>query len=690
MKKKDRHEEINLFSINNKKTIAKHRIIELRELIKKYDYAYYVEAHPSITDREYDALFSELQNLEKNYPEFLTKDSPTQRVGGETLEGFVSVAHEKPMLSLSNTYNREELEDFDKRVKELLEGQEYRYITELKFDGVAINLRYVEGKLSVAATRGDGTTGDDVTHNIRTMRTVPLQVKDLKIDGALQKNFEVRGEVYMQEEDFLRINELRIENEEKPYANPRNLTAGTLKLLNSKIFASRPVKLTSYYFDSKDANLQYHSENIKYLKELGFPVNRHSDICANINEVFDFIDKWEEKRNELPFQIDGIVIKIDDLNQQRILGSVARSPRWAIAYKYEAESAETVINGIKLQVGRMGTITPVAVLEPVLLAGSTISRATLHNADYIEELDIRIGDTVRIQKGGDVIPKVISVVEEKRAENAVKFKFPEVCPCELERPIIRPEGEANHYCNAPDCPWQIRRKIEHFMSRNAMNIAGGEKGVEQFVFLGFLANIADLYDLKDKRDEIINLERWGKRSAEVLFNSIEESKKQPFKKVLFAIGIRFIGEGAAKILSDNFRSIEKLEQAPKEDLTAVYEIGDKMADSIIAFFKDEQNKEILERLKKAGLRFEAVEDEISLSEKFAGTTFVLTGEMSSMRRNDAKARIEALGGKVSGSVSSKTGYVVAGENPGSKLNKAMKLDVQVLNEEEFLNLLKTE
>jgi len=678
--------ELSLFSGDSEKLSAKKRMIELIDLISKYDYAYYVEANPLVDDREYDRLFQELQEIEAKYPEIKLPESPTNKVSGEPIEGFKQVTHEKPMLSLSNTYSREEVEEFDKRVKGLLEGKEFKYTTELKYDGVALSLRYTDGTLSVAATRGDGTTGDDVTHNIKTIKGIPLKISEYQIEGKVLRNFEVRGEVYMLEDDFLKINELRIENDEKQYANPRNLTAGTLKLLDPKIFATRPVKFVGYYLDSTDVELKSHFENISILKHLGFPVSEHIKSCNDIERIFDYINSWETKRNELPFQIDGIVIKVDNLQQQRILGTVARSPRWAIAYKYEAESTETILLDIKLQVGRMGTVTPVAVLEPVFLAGSTISRATLHNADFIDELDCRIGDTVVIQKGGEVIPKVVSVVLSKRPYDSKKFVFPELCPCELKTVLIRPEGEANYYCNAPDCPWQIRRKIEHFMSRNALNIAAGEKNVEQLVSEGLLHDIADIYDLKNKKGELIKLERWGEKSVEGFLNSIEDSKNQPFKKVLYGIGIRFIGEGAAKILADNFKNIDTLQSATKEELCGVYEIGDKMAESIVNFFADEKNREIVNRLKQAGLQFEVGENEKN-SEKLSGMTFVLTGELDSMSRNEAKAKIESVGGKVTSSVSAKTSYVVAGSNPGSKLNKAIKLGVNVISEHDLIGLL---
>ncbi|MCL5991414.1 MAG: NAD-dependent DNA ligase LigA, partial [Bacteroidetes bacterium] len=491
------------------------RIIVLREQIKKHDNAYYIEAQPTITDKEYDELFRELQRLEQKYPQLITKDSPTQRIGSDAVKEFERVNHDKPMLSLSNTYSEVEVRDFDRRVREALPNEEINYVAELKYDGVALSLKYKDGKLDCAVTRGDGFAGDDITENVKTIRNIPLSVTNLKIDGKEIINFEVRGEVYLTEKDFLRINELREEAGEKIYANPRNLTAGTLKLLDPKLVSQRPLKFVCYYFDSSEINFNSHHENIKIIKQLGFQIGESVELYSNLDDVFAFIKTWERKRNELGFQIDGIVLKVDSIKQQEILGTVARSPRWAIAYKYEAENAHTLLKDITLQVGRTGIITPVAELEPVFLAGSTISRATLHNADYISERDIRIGDTVVIEKGGEVIPKVTKVVLEKRTPDAIEFKFPDVCPCDLKSPISRLEGEASYLCIHPECPWQIRRLIEHFASRNGMNIEGlGEKVVGQFVELGYLKNVADIYSLHQYMDEIKNLDRWGEKSTD--------------------------------------------------------------------------------------------------------------------------------------------------------------------------------
>ncbi|MFP4543392.1 MAG: NAD-dependent DNA ligase LigA [Candidatus Kapaibacterium sp.] len=665
------------------------RIEELRGLIRRYDHAYYTEAEPLISDREYDMLFKELQGLESSYPDLITPDSPTQRVGSEPLKGFESVKHEVPMLSLSNTYSREELLEFDRRVREGLGHEKFSYFTELKFDGVAISITYKDGMLSMAATRGDGYTGDNITLNAKTIRQLPLQVNELKIGDTALKNFEVRGEVYMNEDDFLKINKKREEAGEKIYANPRNLTAGTLKLLDPAMLAQRPLRIVTYYLRTDDIRLISQKENFHYLKEMGLPVSEYSEHCATIDDVFTFIDKWNEKRALLPFQIDGIVVKVNELNYQEELGFIARSPRWAIAYKFEAEQAETTLNAITLQVGRVGTVTPVAELEPVFLAGSTISRASLYNEDYIKAKDIRVGDRVIIEKGGDVIPKVSGVLMDKRPAESQPFQFPDVCPCEIKSQLQRPAGEANYFCNHPECPWQLRRRIEHFASRNGMYIEGlGEKVVAQLVQLGLLKNVADIYRLHEHKDELLILERWGEKSVDNLLTAIEKSKEQPFRKVLYSIGIRFIGEGGARILEENFANIEELMHATKDELIAINEIGEKMADSIVHFFNDEKELEIIARLKNAGLNFERVETAPAGELKLSGLTFVFTGELESMSRREAAQKAVEMGAKETKSVSGKTDFVVVGENPGSKYAKALKLGVKVLNEQDFLDMIK--
>ncbi len=673
---------------NHEQQAAQHeRLNVLVELIRRYDREYYVDAHPSVSDREYDALFRELQDIELAHPDWIRTDSPTQRVGGQPLSSFHQVQHRNPMLSLANTYSQEEIEDFDRRVSEILEGRPYEYITELKYDGVAMSLSYRDGLFVLAATRGDGTTGDDVTENIRTIRSIPLRVQPVQVKGVELRNFEVRGEVYMLNNDFLRLNQEREEAGEKTYANPRNTTAGTLKQLDSREVAKRSLQMVCYYLSSDDLNLDSHEENLSLLKQLGFPVGQHTARCTSLSQVLKFIHRFDSERDELPFQIDGIVIKVNSLRQQAELGTVARSPRWAIAYKYEAEKAFTRLNDISFQVGRTGAVTPVAELEPVFLAGSTISRATLHNADYIAQLGLRVGDIVQIEKGGEVIPKVSAVVLEKREQGLPEFHFPTHCPCDHHSTLHRPEGEANYYCEAAQCPWQIRRRIEHFASRKAMDIEGlGEKVVDEFVTVGILHTIADIYDIHTHTERIQQLEGWGERSVEKLLKGIEASKNIPYARVLFALGIRFVGEGVAKILAKNFHTLDALSQANYDQLIAVPEIGDRIAQSVVDFFQDEEELFIVERLTKAGLQMHADVDENQRND-WAGMTFVLTGEMDSMPRSEAAALIEARGGKVSSSVSKKTSIVVAGANAGSKLSKAQELGVRVIDEQEFLAMI---
>ncbi len=665
------------------------RIAELRQLINKYDRSYYVDAESLISDFDYDMLFKELENLEKIHPETITSDSPTQRVSGEPLKGFTQVTHTSPMLSLGNTYSRQEVDDFDERVRKILVNEEFQYCAEMKIDGVACSLKYKNCELVLAATRGDGFVGDDITMNIRTIRNIPLKVEPIEVNGKLLTDFEVRGEVFMYEKDFLKINEDREDSGEKTYSNPRNTAAGTLKLLDSKEVSRRKLNMFCYFLSSKNVELTSHNSNMNLLKEMGFPINPGFKLCKNVDEVFEFIEELKQQRDALEFQIDGVVIKVDLLRQQEYLGMVARSPRWAIAYKYTAESAETVLNSIFLQVGRTGAVTPVAELEPVFLAGSTISRATLHNFDFIKEKDIREGDFVLIEKGGDVIPKVTAVVLEKRKDDSVPYQFQEVCICEKKSPLIRIEGEANYYCNNVECPWQIRRKIEHFASRNAMDIEGlGEKIVEQLVNLGLLKNIADIYELHIHRSMLENLEKWGMRKVENLINAIEKSKTQSFKRVLYGLGIRFVGNGTAKILSKSFSNIEELQSADIEKLTSINEIGDKMADSIIKFFNNGEQINIINKLKEAGLNFTAeVVEETTETLALSGKTFVFTGELSKMTRSEAALKVEKLGGKETKSVSKLTSFVVVGENPGSKFDKAKKIGVTILNEDEFLKLI---
>lgn len=660
------------------------RAAQLRELIRHHDVLYYQHAQPEITDRAYDALLQELIDLETAHPELRTIDSPTQRVGGAPISEFATVEHRTPMLSLANSYTRDEVLDFDRRVREGLGIDSVSYVCELKYDGVAMSLTYEDGVLVVGATRGDGERGDDVTANVRTIRSIPLALATSDIRNAV-----VRGEVYMLEKTFLEINQRAEEAGDKLYANPRNLTAGTLKQKDSAMAASRKLEFVAYYLETSDRTITTHAESIEALASMGFVTGRSVQTCATIDEVLQFIERWDSERDTLPFQIDGIVVKVNTIAHQRELGAVARSPRWAFAYKYEAQKARTTLLDITLQVGRTGVVTPVAELQPTLLAGSTISRATLHNEDFVHELGLCVGDTVVIEKGGDVIPKVSGVDTSARADDAQPWSMPHHCPCPRNAVLHRPEGEANWYCDDGQCPWQLRRRLEHFASRDAMDIDGlGERAIDQFITAGLLTSIADIYTLASHRDEILKLERWAPKSVDRLLAGIETSKQQPYARVLFALGIRFVGEGVAKILARAFPSIDILLAATQEQLTSVHEIGSAIAASVIEFAADPAARALVADLRAAGLQVEGQAPTL-LSNAFEGKTFVVTGELTSMSRNEAHAAIEARGGKAAGSVSKKTTYVVAGANAGSKLAKATDLGVPVLDEDAFRSLLET-
>jgi len=676
------------------------RIEQLRELIRHHDYLYYVQAQPEITDQEYDALFRELQDLEKQHPDRVTDNSPTQRVGDKPISEFTTVRHRTPMLSLSNTYSRKEVEDFDRRVRALLNNETIEYVCELKYDGVALSLVYEDGQLIRAVSRGDGEAGDDITHNVRTIKSIPLtlntdefyQRSNISTKAPSQNSvIEVRGEVYMLNSDFVAINDDALEKGEKLYANPRNLTAGTLKQKNPQNAAQRKLQFVAYYLDAEGvpslpATTQ--ADNVTALKHLGFPVSNALRTCRSIAEIIAFIDEWEQKRDSLSFNIDGIVIKVNAIEQQEQVGFVARAPRWAIAYKYEAKKAETILNDITLQVGRTGVVTPVAELQPVLLAGSTISRATLHNEDFVHHLDLRIGDTVIVEKGGDVIPKIGGVVHSRRRSDALPWTMPTTCPCYVQSTLHKPEGEVNWYCTHGLCPWQLQRRLEHFASRDAMHIEGlGTKAIEQFVKAGLLHSVADIYQLGEKSDQMLALDRWAPRSVQKLLSGIEQSKQQPFERVLYALGIRYVGEGVAKILVGAFPSIDELADATVEQLSAVHDIGNSIARSIVEFFSDTSERDIVEQLRQAGLQFRRTET-ATVSNEFAGITFVLTGELEHFTRKEAQTAIEQRGGKVSGSVSSKTSYVIAGKEAGSKLSRARELGITVLSEEQFLGMLR--
>ncbi len=663
------------------------RIEELRELIREHDYRYHVLAEPIITDFEYDKLLRELIDLETANPHLITPDSPTQRVGSDLTKEFKPVEHTTPMLSLSNTYSEEELYDFDRRVKEGLPSSEkVEYVCELKIDGVSVSLRYVKGKLSVAATRGDGTIGEEITTNVKTIKSVPLSINNNVLDTYKLKDFEVRGEIYMEVEAFNKLNQERELLGERTFANPRNSTAGTIKLQDPKIVAKRPLKIFLYYLSSNNLKEGTQYGNLQLLEKLGFRVNRNYSLCKNMDEVLKFCKEWEEKKDKLPYEIDGVVIKVNSLRQQKILGNIAKSPRWAVAFKFKAKQATTKLNKITWQVGRLGTLTPVAELEPVFLAGSTISRATLHNIDEIKRKDIREGDTVVIEKGGDVIPKVVSVVLSERPENSAEVKAPIVCP-ECGSKLYRPEGEVAIYCENNLCPAQIRGRLAHFASRGAMDIEGlGDALINLFVDMNFLHSYSDIYNLKNKRKELIDIERLGEKSVDNLLSAIEKSKQKSFEKVLFALGIRYVGAGAAQKIADHFLSIDALIKAREEEIESIYEIGPSISRSITRYFSEKKNREEIEKLKKAGLQFEKKKVK-AVSSTLDGKTFVLTGTLSGMSRDEAKDKIISLGGSVTSSVSKNTDYVVVGEKPGSKLDKAQKLNITILSEEEFLKML---
>lgn len=661
-------------------TIAK-RIEKLRAELHEHDYRYHVLAEPTIPDEEYDALMRQLQELEKLHPGFKSPDSPTMRVGGQPTKEFPAVTHTPPMLSLANSYSEVEIRDFDRRVRSLLGKDVPIYVTELKFDGVAIALRYQNGIFVRGATRGDGTRGDDITGNLKTIRSLPLRLRTPPSD---LRGIEVRGEVFMFKKDFAAMNTQRAAAGEKTFINPRNATAGTLKLQDPREVAGRKMHLYAYFLYAEEANLDSHWENLQVLAALGFPVNEQRRRCSSIDEVIAFWKRWEARRETLPYDIDGIVVKVDSLRHQRILGTIAKSPRWAMAFKFAARKAETTLKGIALQVGRTGAVTPVAELEPVFVGGTTVSRATLHNVDYIRQLDLRVGDTVVIEKGGDVIPKVSAVVREKRPRGTSQFTMPTSCPVCASR-IYRGEDEANYYCENSECPAQVRGRIEHFAHRGAMDIEGlGEAVIEQLVDLELLRSCADLFTLHKHRETLVRLDRWGIKSTQNLLDAIEKSKKQPFHRVLFALGIRHVGEGAARILADHFSSIDKLQLASKEDLQSINTIGPTIAASIVHFFADRHNREILKRLQRAGLILEAPRKPRG---SLTGKSFVLTGTLAHYTREEAKRMIEERGGSVASSVSRNTHFVVVGEAPGSKHDKAKKLGIPTISEDEFLAMI---
>ena len=659
------------------------RLEKLRRELHEHDYRYYVLAQPTIPDELYDKLMRELLDLEAHYPELYSPDSPTQRVGGAPARVFAPVTHSPPMLSLANSYSEMEIREFDRRVRGLLGNHAPQYVAELKFDGVAIALKYRDGSFAGGATRGDGTRGDDITQNLKTVRSLPLR---LRTKNRMLANIEARGEAYMERKDFEQLNRQQAEVGGKVFINPRNTTAGTLKLQDPKVVATRPLKVFAYALIAPGARLSSQNENLQTLKRLGLPVSEHTRLCNDIDEVIAYWKGWEVKRDTLPYDIDGVVVKVDSLHQQEILGNIAKSPRWAIAFKFTSRKVETRLNGITLQVGRVGTITPVAELEPVFLGGTTVSRATLHNTDYINQLDLRIGDTVIVEKGGDVIPKVRDVVVGRRPKGTTPFVMPEKCP-ECSSRIYRPEGEANYFCENTECPAQVKGRIEHFAHRGAMDIEGlGEAVIDQLVALALVKNYADLYSLRNHAQTLVDLDRWGRKSTQNLLDAIEKSKKQPFHRVVFALGIRHVGEGVAQVIAECFPSIDSLQHTTEEELQSTNGIGPRIAESIVHFFSDKHNKEIITRLKGVGVSLEGPTRKAT--GKLSGKVFVLTGTLSSYGREEAKRIIEEQGGRVASGVSKNVTHLLAGEDAGSKLKRATQLGIRVISEEEFETMIR--
>ncbi|PKM83307.1 MAG: DNA ligase (NAD(+)) LigA [Firmicutes bacterium HGW-Firmicutes-14] len=659
---------------------AEKRVVELRENINEHNYNYYVLDNPKISDAEYDRMIKELAELEEAYPDLVTSDSPTQRVGGAPARGFSAVRHLTPMLSLSNAFNEQDLRDFDRRVRGGLDGSLVDYVVELKIDGLAVSLLYENGLLIRGATRGDGELGEEITQNLKTINSIPLKLRQFL------PLMEVRGEAYMPKKEFARLNEEREEAGEQTFANPRNAAAGSLRQLDSRITASRALDAFMYSLGQVEGfSVEGHMEGLNKLKDLGFKVNPHIRVFSGIDDVIDYCREWTERRHDLPYEIDGMVVKVDSLSRQERLGFTSKSPRWAIAYKFPAEEAETVVRDIFVRVGRTGVLTPTASLKPVKVAGSTVSSATLHNEDIIREKDIRIGDHVVIHKAGDVIPEVIRALPEKRTGTEKVFSIPGQCPvCGTK--THKPEGEVAVRCPNDRCPGRRREGIIHFVSRNAMDIEGmGPSVVTALLGAGIIKDAADLYYLKF--EDLAGLERMGKKSSKNLLRAIEKSRSNSLAQLLFALGIRHVGERAGKVLAAEFGSIDRITKASVEEFMAVPEVGPKMAESLAEYFKDPASLELIERLKKAGVNM-VDETQQMVDRPLEGSQFVLTGTLAGYSRREAQEVIEKLGGKVTSSVSKKTDYVVAGDDPGSKLDKARTLGVRVLSEEEFEEMVK--
>ncbi|WP_372944362.1 NAD-dependent DNA ligase LigA [Muriicola sp.] len=663
---------------------AEEKIKALRKELHDHNYRYYVLDSPVISDYEFDMKLKELQALEEAHPQFRDESSPTMRVGGEVTKNFNTVVHQHRMYSLDNSYSREELQDWVQRIQRILGDSEVEYSCELKYDGASISLTYENGHLVQALTRGDGFQGDDVTTNVKTIRSVPLQLR-----GNFPQKFEIRGEIILPLEGFQKMNEQRIREGEDPYMNPRNTASGSLKLQDSALVAERPLDCLLYALVGRDLGASTHFELLSKAREWGFKIPSEAALCRSLEEVFTYLDHWDLHRHELPYETDGVVIKVNKLQQQEELGYTAKSPRWAIAYKFKTEQAVTVLEKITYQVGRTGAITPVANLSPVLLAGTTVKRASLHNADQIAKLDIRKGDTVMVEKGGEIIPKIVGVDVSKRPQDSSPTEYITHCP-ECNTPLERKEGEAQHFCpNSIGCPPQITGRIQHFISRKAMDIEGlGGETVELLFKEGLIRNYADLYTLT--KEQVVPLERMAEKSAENLIRGIAASVEIPFERVLFALGIRYVGETVAKVLARAYKNIDALMEASEESLMQVNEIGGRIAESVVSFFREEKNREIVERLKTYGLKFSLSEEQLqNQTDKLKGKTLVVSGVFENLERTELKKLIEDNGGKVSSSISSKTSYLVAGNNMGpSKRSKAENLGVPIISEAEFMALIK--
>lgn len=654
---------------------AKKRIDELVKLLNYYNYMYYVENNPVVTDYEYDTLYRELVELEKKYPQYIRDDSPTKKVGGQPLKEFKTISHKIPMLSIDNTYSEDELLEFDNRVKKAAGVGEIEYVVELKYDGVAVSLIYEDGVFIRGVSRGDGWRGDDITENLKTILTLPLTI-------SYKEPLEVRGEVYMRKDTFQKINEERKRNGEELFANPRNATAGSLKLLDPEMVAKRNLQLFVYQGFLK--NFETHWEVLEFLKKIGFPVSPYRKLAKGIREVIEYCNEWEEKRLHLPYNIDGMVIKVNSLSLQEKLGVTSKSPRWAVAYKFPAQQVETTLKDVVVQVGRTGILTPVAVLEPVELSGTTVSRATLHNFDEVKRLGIKIGDRVFVEKGGEIIPQIVKVIIEKRTGRERDIPVPERCPvCHSQ--VVRDEEEVAIRCPNVRCPAQVKERIIHFASRDAMDIEGlGEKWVNILVDKGIISDYGDIY-WNITYEKLLNLERMGEKSAKNLLEAIEKSKNRPFANLIFALGIRHVGVHIGEVLASHFNSIDELSKADFETLSSIREIGPVKAQSIIDFFSNRENLKVIEKLKSAGVRMRREEEK--KSDKLANLTFVITGTLNNYTRDEITALIKRYGGRVTSSVSSNTDYLVCGKEPGSKLEKAKSLGIKIITEDEFNKLI---